>query len=69
MLPQRPRVDNVTCIRCGDAPSADEGGYCGHCHWAVLIEVQDGLHELDAYLAAWARFADWCRAKDGSARS
>jgi hypothetical protein len=47
------------CIRCGEAPRADEEGYCGHCHWAVKVEIQEGFHQLCTYLAGWARFDDW----------
>jgi hypothetical protein len=52
------------CIRCGEAPAVDEQGYCGTCHWAVLLELHEGLQQLREYLAAWARFADWCAAHE-----
>jgi len=39
-----------TCIRCDSAPAADELGYCARCHWTVLVEVQEGIHELESYL-------------------
>ena len=39
------------CIRCGAAPGVDEQGYCGHCHWAVKVEIQEGFHQLRDYLA------------------
>ena len=35
------------CIRCGDALAVDELGYCGHCHWAVRAEIEDGFHQLE----------------------
>ena len=38
----------------------DELGYCGHCHWAVRAEVEEGFYQLREYLCAWARFSDWC---------
>lgn len=47
------------CIRCHDAPSVDGRGYCGHCHWAVLAEVEDGMTRLRAYLSRWAAFREW----------
>jgi len=48
------------CIRCGEAPGVDEQGYCARCHWAVRLEIHEGLRDLRVYLEAWARFADWC---------
>ncbi len=51
--------NDLTCIRCETATAADELGYCAHCHWAVLVEVQESLHDLESYLESWARFADW----------
>jgi len=55
-------VDHLTgggCIRCGEAPSVDRLGYCGHCHWASLAEVEEGVARLADYLARWADFRDW----------
>jgi len=54
------------CIRCGGEPGIDEQGYCAHCHWAVKVEVHDGFLDLRNYLAAWARFADWCAAHEAA---
>ena len=48
------------CIRCDEAPAVDEQGYCGHCHWAVRAEVEEGLYAIREYLRAWARFEEWC---------
>ena len=48
------------CIRCGEAPAVDELGYCGHCHWAIRAEVEEGMADLRTYLSAWRRYADWC---------
>jgi hypothetical protein len=53
------------CIRCGEAPQADENGYCGHCHWVVRAEIEAGFADLCEYLRAWARFSDWERAHGG----
>lgn len=50
------------CIRCSAAPVVDEDGYCGHCHWAVRAEVEEGFYQLRRYLRSWARFSDWCEA-------
>jgi len=51
------------CIRCREAPAVDELGYCGHCHWAVRAEIEEGFHQLREYLRPWARFSDWCEAR------
>ncbi len=51
------------CIRCREAPPVDEFGYCGHCHWAVRAEIEEGFHQLREYLRSWARFGDWCEAR------
>ena len=50
------------CIRCCEAPAVDELGYCGHCHWAVRAEIEQGFYHLREYLSSWARFTDWCDA-------
>jgi hypothetical protein len=50
------------CIRCSDAPAVDDQGYCGHCHWAVRAEIEEGFHELREYLGSWALFTEWCDA-------
>jgi hypothetical protein len=61
-------ADNTSeCIRCGNAPAVDELGYCGHCHWAVKAEVDDGYFRLRQYLTKWARFDDWCSTRDHAA--
>jgi len=48
------------CIRCNEAPAVDELGYCGHCHWAVLAEVEEGFAQIREYLRSWAKFSEWC---------
>jgi hypothetical protein len=50
------------CIRCSGAPAVDELGYCGHCHWAVRAELEEGFCRLREYLSSWARFTAWCDA-------
>jgi hypothetical protein len=50
------------CIRCSEAPAVDDQGYCGHCHWAVRAEIEEGLHQLREYLGSWALFTEWCDA-------
>ena len=54
------------CIRCNEAPAVDEQGYCGHCHWAVRAEVEEGFYALREYLRAWARFDEWCETRERS---
>ena len=41
------------CIRCNEAPAVDDQGYCGHCHWAVRAEVEEGFYQLREYLRRW----------------
>jgi hypothetical protein len=53
-------TETDTCIRCGEAPAVDLSGYCGHCHWAIRAEVEEGMADLRTYLSAWRRYADWC---------
>ncbi len=60
------RMPVEDCIRCGEAPGVDEQGYCGHCHWAVKVEIQEGIYQLRDYLAGWARFADWCAGREAA---
>lgn len=47
------------CIRCGEAPPADESGYCGHCYWSAKAEFEEGFYELRSYLEHWRKFRDW----------
>jgi hypothetical protein len=51
--------DLQQCIRCGEAPSVDEHGYCGHCHWVVRAEIDQGFYLLREYLRRWADFRAW----------
>jgi hypothetical protein len=51
------------CIRCNEAPAVDDLGYCGHCHWAVRAEVEEGFCQLREYLRSWAQFSDWCASR------
>jgi hypothetical protein len=48
------------CIRCSEVPAVDELGYCGHCHWIALAEVEEGFRQIRDYLEPWARFSAWC---------
>jgi hypothetical protein len=53
-------MDHRTCIRCEESPAVDEDGYCGHCHWVVRTEIEEGFYQLREYLLKWARFEAWC---------
>jgi hypothetical protein len=53
------KTERDECIRCGEAPQADDEAYCGHCYWQVRAEVQEGLYDLSTYLARWSAFRDW----------
>lgn len=52
--------DYEECIRCNSARAVTDLGYCGHCHWAVRAEVEEGLWQLRQYLRAWVLYEDWC---------
>ena len=47
-------------------PPAPE--YCGVCILAVRAEIEQGLLDLDDYLANWAAFAAWCEARGRPAK-
>lgn len=47
------------CIRCDEALAVDELGYCGHCHWAVRAEIEEGFYALRVYLERQAMFSDY----------
>jgi hypothetical protein len=57
------------CIRCNEAPAVDELGYCGHCHWAVRAEIEEGLCQIREYLRSWAAFSAWCESHGRAATS
>lgn len=59
-IPFEDDMQPETCIRCDNAPAVDENGYCGHCHWSVKAEVDEGFYHLCEYLRLWARFDEWC---------
>ena len=44
------------------------GGYCDACRSVVRAEIEAGWLELQAYLARWAEFADWCAARGLASR-
>ena len=54
-----PTPDRAMCIRCDEAPVVDDNGYCGHCHWAVRAEVEQGLYRFSERLRKESRFQEW----------
>jgi hypothetical protein len=50
----------VTCLYCDESPVPHGRVYCGVCLIAVRAEIEQGLCELDDYLANWAAFSAWC---------
>jgi hypothetical protein len=52
-------ADAGMCIRCDEAPAVDENGYCGHCHWTVRAEVEEGLYLLRERLRKEVCFQEW----------
>jgi hypothetical protein len=50
------------CICCGEAPEADESGYCAYCYWTIRVEIEEGFADLCEYLRNWACFDEWERA-------
>jgi hypothetical protein len=53
----------MSCLSCGNAV-APQRPYCGVCIVAMRAEIEQGLLELDDYLAKWAAFAAWCEEAD-----
>jgi hypothetical protein len=51
----------MSCLKCG-SPVPSQRPYCGVCILAVRAEIEQGLLDLDDYLAGWAAFAAWCEA-------
>jgi hypothetical protein len=52
-----------TCIRCGNEEPHDATGYCTPCAIQARMEVLSGMRRFGEYLAAWAAFDDWLRAR------
>jgi hypothetical protein len=51
------------CIRCGTEEAHDAQAYCAQCAIASRVEVLSGMRRLGDYLAAWAAFDEWLRAR------
>ena len=47
------------CVRCHEAEAPEHGGYCSTCAALSKIEVSDGYHRIQRYLANWAAFDEW----------
>lgn len=52
-------ADHAMCVRCGEAPGVDADGYCGHCHWVVRAEIEEGFHQLRERLRKEVGFQEW----------
>jgi hypothetical protein len=52
-------ADVAMCIRCDEAPIVDENGYCGHCHWVVRAEIEEGFSRLRERLRKEVSFQEW----------
>ena len=51
------------CVRCQNAPAVDAEGYCGHCHWAVRAEVEQGFFQIREHLRndPHVGYVEFCR--------
>jgi hypothetical protein len=52
------------CIRCEEAEAPESLGYCTQCAVQVRVEFTHGFRRLRQYLAAWAAFDEWLRARE-----
>jgi rRNA maturation endonuclease Nob1 len=57
------RYSMVMCIRCRRTSAPEPLGFCAACAMHTRVEVVDGLKRLARYLAAWAAFDEWLRAR------
>jgi hypothetical protein len=51
------------CIRCRAEEAPEPLGLCTACVLHTRIEIGAGLSRLAQYLASWAAFDDWLRAR------
>ncbi len=51
------------CVVCGNSEAAGSGELCPLCEASVRLEVAEGLYRLGRYLASWAEFEEWLRAR------
>ena len=64
MIATRPNPEAMTtCIRCGKDEAHKATEYCAPCAVQARVEVLSGMRRLGEYLAAWAAFDDWLRAR------
>lgn len=47
------------CIRCEDGYQVTDERLCGRCHWEVAGEIQQGLKEIEAFLARYAPWSEY----------
>ncbi len=53
----------MECIRCREASAVEPLGYCTTCFIDTKLEFAAGLRRLSEYLANWAAFEEWVRAR------
>jgi hypothetical protein len=51
------------CIRCRKVDAPQPLGFCTACALNARLEVVSGFGRLEAYLASWAAFGEWLRAR------
>jgi hypothetical protein len=51
------------CIVCRESEADPALELCPLCEASVRLEVAEGLYRLGRYLAAWAEFDAWLRAR------
>ena len=49
----------MNCLLCDESPAVDDAGFCGHRHWALRAEIEEGWFRMRNYLRKWANFRDW----------
>ena len=64
MTDSRPSLEELTwgqfgrCVACRKHPAIGPLGYCGTCHWEVVMEMTSGWLLFDEMLAAAAEGAE-----------
>src|SRR2546421_172859 len=46
-------------LLCDGSPGVEDAGFCGHCHWALRAEIEEGWFRMRNSLRKWANFRDW----------
>jgi hypothetical protein len=61
LLEVRPVSEAPVCLRCAESPATTPDGMCGHCHWAIKAEVENGIVQIAEYVSKQDEFARWLR--------